>query len=363
MGKVSYRFASSKVYSEFEIGERECVSVEELKMAILRSKFKAKKNANPKWNPNGLCLGTDYDLVFTNEQTKEEYGEQEDALIPSGASIAVRRVPGDRRRRWIDTSKIVVEKNSDQEKEATLMEESKDSGEPTTLMEKSSVTETEEEEDFHDFGEDALGLEKKQGTTSGAAISKEEEDMKIKKLVSTPALSQFQGKRKPMCGIGGGSYVWRRNNGCDGGSSKRQRLTVQPDEETFRREIEAILPSSSSSSSGSNDMEEEEKKSTNRGRVPPELHCPLCSKVMKDAVFVTRCCFRSFCDGCIRNRLMTSRSCACGELDVLVDDLVPNVTLRQVINRVVTQPYSCFTNISSSSSSSSSISNGRMAVV
>ncbi|CAL1406700.1 unnamed protein product [Linum trigynum] len=232
-------------------------------MAILRSKFKAKKNTNPKWNPNGLCLGTDYDLVFTNENTKEEYGEQEEALIPCGAYIAVRRVPGDRRRRCIDTSKIVVENNSYQEKEATLMAESKDSGEPTTSMEKSSVTdeeeeeEEEEEEDFHDFGEDALGLEKKQGKASGAAISKEEEDMKIKKLVSTPALSQFQGKRKPMCGIGGGSYVWRRNNGGDGGSSKRQRLTVQPDEENFRREIEAILPSSSSSSSGSNDIENE----------------------------------------------------------------------------------------------------------
>lgn len=31
---------------------------------------------------------------------------------------------------------------------------------------------------------------------------------------------------------------------------------------------------------------------------PPELHCPLCKEVMKDAVLTSKCCFSSYCDKC-----------------------------------------------------------------
>jgi len=34
------------------------------------------------------------------------------------------------------------------------------------------------------------------------------------------------------------------------------------------------------------------------GDLPPELRCPLCKEVMKDAVLTSKCCFRSFCDKC-----------------------------------------------------------------
>lgn len=34
------------------------------------------------------------------------------------------------------------------------------------------------------------------------------------------------------------------------------------------------------------------------GDLPPELHCPLCKEVMKDAVLTSKCCFTSFCDKC-----------------------------------------------------------------
>jgi E3 ubiquitin-protein ligase RBBP6 len=34
------------------------------------------------------------------------------------------------------------------------------------------------------------------------------------------------------------------------------------------------------------------------GDLPPELHCPLCNNVMKDAVLTSKCCFKSFCDKC-----------------------------------------------------------------
>lgn len=35
------------------------------------------------------------------------------------------------------------------------------------------------------------------------------------------------------------------------------------------------------------------------GDLPPELRCPLCHDVMKDAVLTSKCCFKSFCDRCM----------------------------------------------------------------
>jgi hypothetical protein len=34
------------------------------------------------------------------------------------------------------------------------------------------------------------------------------------------------------------------------------------------------------------------------GELPPEFHCRLCKKVIKDDV-LTKCCFESFCDKCM----------------------------------------------------------------
>ncbi|KAK8471420.1 hypothetical protein PHAVU_003G221275 [Phaseolus vulgaris] len=50
---------------------------------------------------------------------------------------------------------------------------------------------------------------------------------------------------------------------------------LKPNEAAFKKEIKG-LPSI--------------------GDLPPELHCPLCNNVMKDAVLTSKCCFKSFCD-------------------------------------------------------------------
>ncbi|KAI3904273.1 hypothetical protein MKW92_024343 [Papaver armeniacum] len=54
--------------------------------------------------------------------------------------------------------------------------------------------------------------------------------------------------------------------------------------------------------------------------IPPELHCPMCKDVMRFAVLTSKCCFQSFCDG--------SRG-------ILVDDLIPNKTIRDTMDRYI----------------------------
>ncbi|TYH74273.1 hypothetical protein ES332_D05G387400v1 [Gossypium tomentosum] len=71
--------------------------------------------------------------------------------------------------------------------------------------------------------------------------------------------------------------------------------------------------------------------SCNSKTVPPELHCPLCKQVMEDAV-LTRCCFSSFCEKCVRDRIVSMATCVCRR-QVVADDILPNMTLRDTINR------------------------------
>ncbi|KAF8380526.1 hypothetical protein HHK36_028013 [Tetracentron sinense] len=92
---------------------------------------------------------------------------------------------------------------------------------------------------------------------------------------------------------------------------------LKPNEAAFEKEIEG-LPSTRSVSD-----------------LPPELYCPLCKEVMKDAVLTSKCCFKSYCDKCIRDHIISKSICVCGATNVLADDLLPNKTLRDTINRIL----------------------------
>ncbi|KAJ7513659.1 hypothetical protein O6H91_23G009200 [Diphasiastrum complanatum] len=85
--------------------------------------------------------------------------------------------------------------------------------------------------------------------------------------------------------------------------------------------------------------------------IPLDYLCPLCHEVMKDAVISSKCCFKSFCDRCIRDHIISKAKCACGETNVLADHLLPNITIRDIINRL----------LQSSATSSSTGSAGRKA--
>ncbi|CAA2933537.1 zinc finger CCCH domain-containing 18-like isoform X1 [Olea europaea subsp. europaea] len=92
---------------------------------------------------------------------------------------------------------------------------------------------------------------------------------------------------------------------------------LKPNEAAFEKEIEG-MPSTHSV-----------------GDLPPELHCPLCKEVMKNAVLTSKCCFRSFCYKCIRDYIISKSMCICGATNILVDDLLPNKTVRDTINRIL----------------------------
>ncbi|XP_050391577.1 E3 ubiquitin-protein ligase RBBP6 isoform X2 [Patella vulgata] len=67
--------------------------------------------------------------------------------------------------------------------------------------------------------------------------------------------------------------------------------------------------------------------------IPQELRCLICQDLLKDAVLIP-CCGNSFCDDCIRNKLLETEDheCpVCHEQDVSPDKLIPNMLMRKAI--------------------------------
>ncbi|KAM0876883.1 hypothetical protein ACQ4PT_035876 [Festuca glaucescens] len=68
--------------------------------------------------------------------------------------------------------------------------------------------------------------------------------------------------------------------------------------------------------------------------VPADLHCKICRKVMVDAVVTSKCCFSSFCERCIRARIVANSKCVC-RAQARADDLIPNPALRTTISNIL----------------------------
>ncbi|XP_004299417.1 PREDICTED: E3 ubiquitin-protein ligase RBBP6-like isoform X2 [Fragaria vesca subsp. vesca] len=354
---VYYKFKSARDYDSIAM-DGPFISVGILKEKIFESKH--------------LGRGTDFDLVVTNAQTNEEYLDDA-TLIPKNTSVLIRRVPGRPRMPIVTDPEHRVEdviENTEPEKTSFLGAGSSVNPEP----------------DWDDLGGDLYEIPEVMPVQPSYAVpdipptNKADEDSKLKALIDTPVLDwQHQGPEGfgPGRGFGRGmngrmggrgfgrtgvfekktppqGYICHRckvpghfiqhcpTNGDPNYDIKRVKAptgiprsmlqatpegsyalpsgavaVLRPNEAAFEKEIEG-LPSTRSV-----------------GDLPPELHCPLCKEVMKDAVLTSKCCFKSFCDKCIRNYITSKSVCVCGDTNTLADDLLPNKTLRDAINRIL----------------------------
>ncbi|XP_038987742.1 E3 ubiquitin ligase PQT3-like [Phoenix dactylifera] len=358
---VYYKFKSAKDYDSILI-EGQFISVANLKERIFEFKH--------------LGRGTDFDLMVSNAQTNEEYAD-EAAMIPKNTSVLIRRIPGRPRKPIVterDETKVVEDKLEDLPPASNTLV-----GDPSTVK-------YPEESEWDEFGNDLYAIPEVLPAQSGSPVvdvspaNKVDEDSKIKALIDTPALDwnrQTQegygagrgfgrgmgGRMMAGRGFGRGGlerrtppagYVCQRckvpghfiqhcpTNGDPNYDVKRVRpptgipksmlmatpdgsyalpggavAVLKPNEAAFEKEIEG-LPTARPVSD-----------------LPPELGCPLCKEVMKDAVLTSKCCFKSFCDKCIRDYIISKSVCVCGATGILADDLLPNRTLRETISRIM----------------------------
>ncbi|KAG9132029.1 hypothetical protein Leryth_017801 [Lithospermum erythrorhizon] len=353
---VYYKFKSAKDYDTIPV-DGHFISVGALKSRVYESKH--------------LDRGTFCDLVVTNSQTDEEY--KEDSMIPRNTAVLIKRVPG---RRGLP---IVATRATEESKlELVNKEEDLQIVNNGFVGLESSDNPTEDTEwdvfgsDLYDIPDGPPAAQTSNQVQSIPPPRKIDEDSKLQALIDTPALDW---QSQPADGFGHGRGFGRKGNNRNFGFErttpppgyvchrcntpghfiqncptngdrnfdiKRAKPptgipksmlmptpdgsytlpdgaagVLKPNEAAFEKEIEG-LPSTRSVSD-----------------FPPELRCPLCKEVMKDAVLTSKCCFTSFCDKCIRDYIISKSMCVCGATNVLADDLLPNKTLRDTINRML----------------------------
>ncbi|CAN1333667.1 E3 ubiquitin ligase PQT3-like [Linum perenne] len=367
---VYYKFKSARDYDSMSL-DGPFISVGTLKEKVIETKH--------------LGRGKDYDLVVTNAQTNEEYLD-EASLIPKNTAVLLQRVPGRPRMPIVTEQEYYLNpfKYCVTPKVEYKMD---DAPQVQFAGADSSASKYNDETEWDEFGTDLYAIPEVAPVISNnpppeaPPASKADEDSKIKALIDTPALDwQRQGSdgfgpgrgfgrgmggRMGGRGFGGmgmgmerknppAGYVCHRckvpghliqhcpTNGDPNYDIKRVKpptgipksmlmqtpdgsyalpsgavAVLRPNEAAFEKEIEG-LPSSRPV-----------------GDLPPELHCPLCKEVMKDASLTSKCCFNSFCDKCIRDYIISKSRCVCGATSILADDLLPNKTLRDTINRIL----------------------------
>ncbi|KAL8150863.1 hypothetical protein V2J09_020671 [Rumex salicifolius] len=348
---VYYKFKSAKDYDSIPI-DSHFISVLNLKERIFESKH--------------LGRGNDHDLEVTNAQTNEEYLD-EAMLIPKNTSVLVRRVPGRFRMPNV-----------------TQPEESKVENKPEADLPNvnftsfSNATNMEPPEWDDEFGHDLYTTipevslaQASNGIGEDLPPSKADEDNKIRALIETPALDwQSQGAEgfgsgrgfgrggRMMGGRGFGRFGERKTppqgyvcHRCKVPGHFIQHCPTNGDHSFDIRKVTAptgipktmlmanpdgniVLPSGAVGVLQPNEAAFEKAMegipSTRFfGDLPPEFHCPLCKDVMKDAVLTS-----------IRDYLISKSICVCGVRDVLADDLLPNKTLRDTINRIMSSTNS-----------------------
>ncbi|XP_022751608.1 E3 ubiquitin ligase PARAQUAT TOLERANCE 3-like [Durio zibethinus] len=287
MVSVYYKFKSSKDFHSIPI-DGPFISVSAFKDKI----FASKRYGN----------GNDFDLLISDVQTDQQYNDGS-ILIAANSSLLIRRTPG------IPQLPIVI------------------GGEkPKTEKNPSSVVKDLQEEegfDSHDFGLDFNSIPKNSTLNPSNIHCKEEKiDYGFRFL---PVKGFGKGQIPPQgyvchrCKVAGHYIQHCPTNGDPRFDFKRGNPTTGIS--NAFASASASASTNSSCSVGNN--------------IPLELYCPLCKKVMKDAV-LTKCCFASFCDKCIRDLIVSMSVCVC-QRKIVADDILPNKTVRDTISRILNQ--------------------------
>ncbi|KAL6005186.1 hypothetical protein ACLOJK_005748 [Asimina triloba] len=371
---VYYKFKSERNFRSVSVNAS-FISAWDLKIKIIFETYSKGASDGDK-----LVIGTDFDLELTNAQTNEVYTD-DTTLIPRNTTVFVRRVPGVRCRPIVIEQENLVWKFSKDAASGIEVVSESTSGIEKVSESRSTLSvaysgmslETRENQEGCDFGDDIFASPKVGAVESNDLRQKHmiveerkikeladrhaeedkkieelankhpEADRKIKELANKHAeedrkIQAFvEGLERGLsCSIGRGKllerktppggYICRRckmpghyihycpTNDDPSYDIKQKRPTLKPNEDSF---LESIAAS----------------RSAPLNKPPPELLCPLCKKLIRDAAFTSKCCFRSFCDECIRDHIISKSVCACGAREMLADTLIPNRTLREIINR------------------------------
>lgn len=281
---VQFKFRSSVNFDSVDIDGRTSISIRDLKSKIIRH-----KNLN-------VCQDTD--LVFSDAITGQEYTD-ENIQIPRGSSVIIKRVPAGSIHADVGKPHFNSYQNL----------HSKDS-----VNAKSLVSANVETVDFDDFGVDLFPIPRATFFSSDMDADKDtcildyEPNTDIKRY-SEQAVGG--GRKLEASGLSDAIPEGHVHSGVE---HTVPQTKPNPEEDMNLEKVGSVNPID-----------------TRHADLSSELKCSLCYSIFKEAMMIP-CCQHSFCEKCICQVLLEKARCPkCFSTKCRVDDLLPNVSLRQAI--------------------------------
>ncbi|KAL5559524.1 hypothetical protein UlMin_035735 [Ulmus minor] len=281
---VRFKFRSSLNFDTVGLEGRPSISLRDLKSKII-----SYKNLNS-------CQ--DFDLELSDLRTGQEYFD-DNCQIPDGSSVIIKRVPAG----LLQVNANICHSNTCE----NLRIKDNMKANPSVKVNADIL-------DFDDFGVDLYPAP--EATLFGAKLDADKnvgiDGDSLNAGITTSSDSAARGCKKfEAINVGDDSP---RNLACD-----------RVEGESFCRKLEPKV--------------KEEIKKPNSVKAPPlqsndwpsEFKCSLCNSFFKAAVMIP-CCQHSFCGKCICQVLLEKATCPkCFSRKSRVEDLLPNLSLRQTI--------------------------------
>ncbi|XP_077230007.1 uncharacterized protein LOC143863227 [Tasmannia lanceolata] len=286
---VRFKFRSSVDFDSVEIDGRSSISVRDLRAKIIKQK--------------NLKIFQDFDLVISDAESGRAY-EDENFLIPDGSSVIIKRVPAGRK---VPPSLPNIASIENSAINHTGFFDTIDSSPSANV----------DMDNFDDFGVDLYPVLEASLSDSDpdAGMMNCIRDKKAANIVprcSEPSISRYQKFVPSDLSEASSRGILKKHSDMDRGI-EGDRLPKKSEEQMNLEEVDTSTPTLPNT------------------ELPAELRCSLCNTIFKEAVMIP-CCQHSFCDKCIRLVLVEKERCPkCSSTKCRLDDLLPNVSLRQAI--------------------------------
>lgn len=278
---VRFKFRSSPTFDSIDIGGQSFISIRDLKSEIVKKKH--------------LNLSQDVDLVISDSLSGQEY-KDENVQIPSGSSVIIKRVPA---------ASTPLLRADDVSARSFVGREANHVNvvDPPAVNDGASV--------FDDFGVDLCPLpdENLRGIGKLQSHNSKKEDCKVPRCPEELLVRCHRLDGTHPC----------QSTPKDSSANEGSTLVIlskpkAAEQMKLERTCTANLA-----------MEKSD--------MPLEMKCSLCRNFFEEAVMIP-CCQHSFCEKCIRLALAENGKCPmCSSTKCKVEDLLPNVSLRQAIER------------------------------
>ncbi|XP_058108561.1 uncharacterized protein LOC131251692 [Magnolia sinica] len=290
---VRFKFRSSVDYDSVEIDGHRSISVRDLRIKIVQHK--------------NLKICDDFDLVISDAETGNAF-DDEDFMVADGTNVIIRRVPAGR-----SAPSDMLHINS--------FEHMTIKGSDFVDAIGSSPTTNVDMDNFDDFGIDLYPAPEASLSDLDPDVDKRnctssEKANHAVQRCSEPSISRCQNIEPSDVSEAISRGIVKKHCDVDNGVEGELQVKLQSKTEENKKlneEVDTSTPTMPNTD------------------LPAELRCSLCNTIFKDAVMIP-CCQHSFCNKCIRSVLVEKAKCPkCSSTKCRVDDLLPNVSLRQAI--------------------------------